>query len=69
MTTPIQNARRVFQYSSLDLPDPDPAMTPEAVKDYYTVAYPELVNATVDPGEFNGTALVFKIRRAVGTKG
>lgn len=69
MQTQIFTAPRVFHYSGLTLPDPDPNLTPSEVRDYYQLAYPELVNATVDRGQFDGDRLVFVIRRAVGTKG
>lgn len=67
--TNVTTAGRLFQYSGLNLPDPDPKMSPQAVKDYYQMAYPELVNATVEDGQFDGHNQVFTFRRAVGTKG
>ena len=68
MTT-IQAVNRVFSYSGVMLPDPDPAMTPQEVKDYFTNIYPELVNASIEGGDFDGTNQQFTFRRGTGTKG
>jgi PRTRC genetic system protein C len=60
---------RVFRYSSRVLPDPDPALTPEQVKAFYANIHPELLNAQVEGGEFEGDVQAFVFQRAVGTKG
>lgn len=39
--------RRRFLYNGTLLSDPDPTMTVQEVKDYYTRQFPELNNATV----------------------
>ena len=44
-------------------------MTPAQVKDFYAGVHPELVNATVEGGEFDGATQTFTFTRAVGTKG
>lgn len=60
---------RVFNYGGRILPDPDPSMTPEEVKLFYANIHPDLLNAEVDGGTFDGDTQVFRFERAVGTKG
>lgn len=43
--------RREFLWAGQRLADPDPAMTPEEVRDYYAELYPELTTAAVTPLE------------------
>lgn len=60
---------RVFFYGGRSLPDPDPQMTPEAVKNYYSAIHADLTNAAVEGGNFEGDTQVFQFKRSVGTKG
>lgn len=69
MTTGINAVQRVFTYAGIALPDPDASLTPEQVKEYYTAIYPELLNAAVEGGDFDGTSLSYSFRRGTGTKG
>ncbi|MEC4718309.1 PRTRC system protein C [Noviherbaspirillum sp. CPCC 100848] len=68
-TLAITTVTRVFNYCGIALPDPNPAYTPEEVKEHYTAVYPELVNASVEGGDFDGTNQAFAFRRGTGTKG
>ncbi len=62
--------KRVFKYSSLNLPDPDPSMSPLAVRDFYASSmYAELASATVDGPEFSGESACYSFVRAVRDKG
>ncbi len=61
--------QRTFNYNGCLLADPDPQLSPERVKDFYSTAYPELTTAIVEaPIEINGR-LEYSIRKAVETKG
>jgi len=42
---------REFRWGAQILPDPDPDMTPEEVRDYYAAVYPELTTAVVQSEE------------------
>jgi len=67
---------RIFIYDGREFQDPDPKMTPDEIRQYYTTFFPELANAEIlapvarpgktpaDPGR---SAIEFK--RRVGTKG
>ena len=65
----FNKTERVFRYSGgLVLPDPDPPLGIEAVRQVYASSYPEIITAAV-----NGPALVdgkeiFTFKTAVGTK-
>lgn len=70
MALQIQTLTRSFKHGSLALPDPDPKMTADQVKDFYaTTLYTELTNAAIEGPETKGDKLVYEFRRAVGTKG
>lgn len=68
---PIQarTLERSFSYLGLRLPDPDPKLTPEQVRDVYCTTYPEITTATVEGPDASGGTLHFKFTRAIGTKG
>lgn len=61
---------RSFSYQGLVLPDFDPGLTPEQIRDAYSATYPEITTAAVEGPEAtaDGT-LRYKFTRAIGTKG
>lgn len=65
----VQRVARIFEYGTLRLSDPDNAMSPERVKEFYAVVYPELTQAVVGEPERKGATQVYKFTRAVGVKG
>ncbi len=68
---PIQTRalQRSFNYMGLQLADPDPALTPEQVRDAYAAQYPEITTAVLEGPDATGDKLVYKFTRAIGTKG
>lgn len=60
---------RGFSYMGLQLPDPDPALTPEQVRDALSAQYPEITTAVIEGPDASGDKLVYKFTRAIGTKG
>lgn len=61
---------RVFLHGTARLVDPDPALTPDAVKTMYAAAgYPDLTNAALAGPEIKDGYRVYTFKRAVGTKG
>src|SRR5688500_3466743 len=65
-----QQLRRVFLYSGVTHPDPDPTMTPVQVRDLLaTLDRPDLSTAEIRGPETVGDDLHFTFHRAVGTKG
>jgi PRTRC genetic system protein C len=65
----VQRVVRIFEYGTLRLNDPDNAMSPERVKEFYAAVYPELTQAVVGEPERRGATQIYKFTRAVGTKG
>ena len=59
---------RIFIYDGKDLPDPDPGMTVEEVRQSLTDYFPELSNADVTQGK-RGTDDTYTWKKRVGTKG
>lgn len=60
---------RGFSYNGVKLPDPDPRMTPDEVKNLYSNQYPELTSAAITGPEVSGDHLQYSFVRAIGTKG
>lgn len=60
---------RSFSYNGVKLPDPDPRMTPEEVKNIYSNQYPELASPAITGPEASGEHLQYSFVRAIGTKG
>jgi PRTRC genetic system protein C len=65
----IEPMSRRFYYLGLELPDLDPRLTPEQVRDSYSHLYPEISTATIEGPEVIDGALKFTLTRALGTKG
>lgn len=64
-----ETVTRVFEHDQLELPDPDPDMTPEQVREHYATQYPALSNARVQAEGISDGTQVFSFERSIGTKG
>jgi PRTRC genetic system protein C len=65
----IESAIREFNYLGVRLPDPNPSLTPDQVRDCYCHLYPEITTATIEGPEAAGNKLIYRFTRAIGTKG
>lgn len=65
----VINLERSFHYNSVTLPDPNAALTPDQVREFYSTQFPELLNAVVEGPSTKGNVSTFKFTRAVGAKG
>ncbi|WP_234733423.1 PRTRC system protein C [Tellurirhabdus bombi] len=54
---------------TLDLTDPDPGMSPQAVLNFYANTYPELITAKISEPKFDNDQLEYKFETVMGTKG
>ncbi len=61
--------KRSFSFHGLKLPDPNPKLTAEEVRSFYSAQYPDLATAAITGPEAVGDKLIFKFERAIGTKG
>ena len=59
---------RVFVYDGREFPDPDPALTPDEVRQKMTDFFPELANAEVRE-QTRGEYTLYELVRKVGVKG
>lgn len=61
---------RIFMHGDKRLPDPDPSMTPQAVREHYAGQYPELTTAThaFSLGK-DGKPDTYTFKKSAGTKG
>ena len=60
---------REFVFNGARIPDPDPQMTIDQVRDLFTPSYPEIATATMTGPEDTGTSLRYSFSRAIGSKG
>jgi PRTRC genetic system protein C len=58
---------RIFVYDGREFSDPDPKLTPDQIRQYYTAFFPELANAEVLAAVAAEAIIEFK--RRVGVKG
>jgi PRTRC genetic system protein C len=60
---------REFYYQGSRIPDPNPQMSVDEVRELLTPSYPEIATATVTGPEDTGTVLRYTFARAIGSKG
>jgi len=60
---------REFVFNGSRIPDPDPQMSVDQVRDLLTSSYPEIASATMTGPEDAGTNLRYSFSRAIGSKG
>ncbi len=65
----VHRLEREFVYNGVKLPDTTAAMTPEQVRETYTLLYPEMATAAIEGPETIDGKLVYRFVRAIGAKG
>lgn len=60
---------RVFTYNGIKLDDPNPALQPDAVREFYVPQYMELTTAVVEGPVTKANVATYTFRRAAGAKG
>ena len=69
MAVTVEKLERIFLFNGAKLPDVNPELTVEQVRDVYVNTYPELATAAIEgPTPVNG-AMQYVFTRAVGAKG
>ena len=73
MSFSVTSLDRVFSFKNanveITLQDPNPAMSPDEVMDFYSGAYPELTTATVHGPEIELDKVLYRFKTTIGTKG
>jgi PRTRC genetic system protein C len=60
---------RHFEFNGLRLPDIDPTLPPEEIRTLYSHQYPDIATASITGPEAVGNKLVYRLTRAIGSKG
>jgi PRTRC genetic system protein C len=60
---------RIFEFNGVRLPDPNPTLTPEEVRNLYAHQYPDIATAAISGPEAVGDKLRYQFTRAIGSKG
>ncbi len=60
---------RVFEFNGVRLPDPDPKLSPEEVRNLYAHQYPDIATAAITGPAAVGDKLRYQFTRAIGSKG
>ena len=60
---------RIFEFNGVRLPDPDPKLSPEEVRNLYAHQYPDIATASITGPEAVGDKLRYQFTRAIGSKG
>ena len=60
---------REFMFNGSRVPDPNPKMSVEQVRELLIPSHPEIATATLVGPEDTGTALRYTFSRAIGSKG
>lgn len=69
MSISISEAKRLFFFNSVPLPDPGCEFTVEEVRDIYSAQYPDISTALIDGPDITEDGVTYKFIRNVGTKG
>jgi PRTRC genetic system protein C len=69
MALTISKTIRTFEFGGVRLPDPNPSMSVDDVKAFYSAQYPELATAVVNGPEAVGDKMRYTFDRAIGSKG
>jgi PRTRC genetic system protein C len=65
----VLEIERRFKYNSVTLPDPNPALGPDQIREFYATQYPELNNAVVEGPTTKDGVATYTLARAAGAKG
>ena len=65
----VTSLPREFYFNGSRIPDPDPGMSVEQVREMITPRFPELATAAVNGPEDTGTAQRYTFVRSIGEKG
>ena len=65
----VEAAKRVFKLDKVELPDPDPKMSVDEVRKFYSGQYPEITTATLGDTNFEGDVVTYTFTQSVGQFG
>lgn len=65
----VEKLVREFNHNGMRLPDPNPNLSVEEVRNLYATAHPDIATAAIEGPEAVGNKLIYRLTRAIGTKG
>jgi PRTRC genetic system protein C len=65
----IETLLREFSFNGVRLPDPNPKLMVDEVRNLYAIAYPDITTAAIEGPEAVGDKLIYRFSRSIGTKG
>jgi PRTRC genetic system protein C len=68
-TLVVRTMPREFLYNGTRIPDPDPKLSVEQVREILTPSFPDLATASLIGPEDTGNSLRYTFSRAIGSKG
>ena len=69
MPIEIKKLKRVFSYNGMEIPDPNPNVSPKQALEIISTQFPELANGKIEPAVTEGGVSTFAIQVVAGTKG
>jgi PRTRC genetic system protein C len=60
---------RFFEVNGQKLPDPNPQLTVEEVRTFYSHEFPDIATASITGPEVIGDKFLYRFSRAIGSKG
>jgi PRTRC genetic system protein C len=60
---------RIFEFNGVRLPDPNPKLSPDEVRNLYAHQFPDIATASITGPEAVGAKLRYQFTRAIGSKG
>jgi PRTRC genetic system protein C len=60
---------RTFEFNGVRLPDINPRLSPEEIRNLYAHQFPDIATATITGPEAIGDKLRYQFTRAIGAKG
>jgi PRTRC genetic system protein C len=64
-----QALSRIFEFNGVRLPDINPKLSPEEIRNLYAHQYPDIATAAITGPEAIGDKLRYQFTRAIGSKG
>jgi PRTRC genetic system protein C len=60
---------RIFEFNGVRLPDINPKLSPEEIRNLYAHQFPDITTASITGPEAVGDKLRYQFTRAIGSKG
>ena len=65
----IKEVTRSFEYNGVRLPDINPDLSVDQIKEHYATTFPELSTASAETGAIHDGKQIIRFARSLGTKG